>query len=116
MLPRQGPGTQGSVGHKDGTRCVLQAQHSQSSLAAPSPGTSSQGPAAPKLRAKGSEGGGLDSQKSASPMLPMAAGPYGHPSDMSSLVNVVTPSHGKCISRGHPHARGRLAFRGTKCQ
>lgn len=35
------------------------------------------------------------------------------PVPMNSLVAMVTSNHSNCITRGHPHAQDRLAFRGT---
>lgn len=60
-----------------GAECILHCWHPRSSLAAPSLGRSSQGPAASKLRTKGRGRRGHHSQKPASPMPPlMAAEPY----------------------------------------
>lgn len=64
-------------GPRVGAEYTLHCWHPQSSSAAPFPGSSSQGPAASKLRTKGRGRRGHYSQKPASPVPPlMAAEPY----------------------------------------
>lgn len=110
MLPRQEPRTQGPVGHKLGQgvplgpsvleSCVWQFPTQEAHL---------------KLRATGSEGGG-GTARSQPPPCHSCSWSIMDPPVPAPWLSVVTPSQGKCVSRGRsmPKAGWHSRHKGKK--